>query len=154
MKLPALVNGIGRGIIWLSGLLAIAVLVLAVRSFWRYDEIGYYTWQPNPPPNGRDWRGIIASHRGALFIVHLETDLHADDLDWYGGEAAEVIVNSGPWASFPANAVAMSFQTIGRWVPFGFKVSGGLRAIAKRQWTWRGVVPFVPRLLTFALLLP
>jgi hypothetical protein len=54
MKVRALFNGFIRGITWLSAGLALAMLVLAVRSFWRYDEVGYYTWQPRPQPYGRD----------------------------------------------------------------------------------------------------
>ena len=44
----------------LCTLLALGVAVLAVRSFWRADEIGYYTYKPTSRCQGR--RGLTAAN--------------------------------------------------------------------------------------------
>ncbi|MGA2502008.1 MAG: hypothetical protein ABSH20_30060, partial [Tepidisphaeraceae bacterium] len=113
--------------VWSCAILAIGVAVLFVRSFWRCDEAGYYTYKPAPPPSeGRDGRNLIGSWRGGLFWLHTEADVQ--HCDWYGGEPTEIIFNRSPGPQLASAAMATGgasgFQPVPRWNRGGFALQG------------------------------
>ncbi len=125
--------------VWASALLAIGVAALAVRSFWRCDEAGYFTWKPDPAPNGRDCRNLIGSWRGGIFWLRTEAVPNPDLVDWYGGEPTEIILNSSTKPQLASAALEMAvgseFQPVPRWSRGGFNFSAG-SGQALGRWAW------------------
>ena len=145
--------------VWSCALLAIGVAVSWVRSYWRCDEAGYYSFKPTPPPSaGRDYRNLIGSCRGGLFWVCTEADIAR--VDWYGGEPTEFILNTSPSPQLASAALEMgggsAFQPIPRWSRGGFNLEVGSGQVSSRRWSagnrwwYRGVV--VPHWAPFLLL--
>ncbi len=147
-----------RIFVWLCAMLAIGVVLLCVRSVWRCDEAGYYTYKPAPPPSeGRDCRNLIGSWRGGLFWLGMEADI--ERLDWYGGEPTEIIRNSSPDPQLARAAlgtvVASGFEPVPHWSRGGFNLKAGSGqspssdTAAGNRWQYRCIV--VPH---WALFLP
>jgi sulfatase modifying factor 1 len=110
-----------RVLLWTCGLLAIALAVLAVRSFWRGDEVGYFTLKDTGGTDGQDCRWIIGSYRGGVFWLGSRTDVA--NFDWYGGEPSEIIINSAGTAVLASEAQKWKsgpFVPVGIWTWGGF----------------------------------
>ena len=86
---------IRRILFWTSTLLAMGVVVLAVRSFWRCDEAARCTWKAKAGTQGIDRRIIIGSNHGGVFLLWTVADItNNTPVDWYGGYPTEVIFRS------------------------------------------------------------
>ena len=139
-------------LVWACGLLALAVTVLGVRSFWRCDEAAYCTYAAAPAPSkGIDRRQILGSYRGGLFWLCWDSDLIYDSVDWYSGPRTELIFNSAPTPlllPYIFSIVPAEWGPRWRWGGFNFSdlncVSPPLRF---RYWK-----PVVPHWLLFLVL--
>ncbi|MFI5381460.1 MAG: formylglycine-generating enzyme family protein [Tepidisphaerales bacterium] len=141
--------------VWSFALLAIGVAVLWVRSYWRCDEAGYYSYKIAPQPSlGRDCRNLIGSWRGGVFWLGTEADVPVQRLDWYGGEPIEIILNSSSAPHLASAALetvmASAFAPVPRWRQGGFNLKGDRGQSPRNRWWYRSVV--VPHWALFLLL--
>jgi formylglycine-generating enzyme required for sulfatase activity len=151
-------------LVWVCALLSIAVVALAVRSFWRCDEAAWCTWKPDPASQGIDHRIVAGSYRGGVFLLSTTADIPAaTPVDWYGGEPRETIFRSAPGARLADSALkasgGSSFRPAPRWLWGGFNLhsEGHSTALAagKRSpgngWVFASLV--VPYWVPFLVLL-
>jgi len=117
--------GIRRVFFWLYTLLALGVVVLAVRSFWRADEAAWCTWKPKAGTQGVDRRIVIGSNHGGIFLISTLADIpNNTQVDWYGGKPTEVIFRSTPEARVAASAI---------------NAAGNSGFAPRPRWLWGGV---------------
>jgi len=80
------------GLVWVCAALAIGTIVLAVRSFWRSNEVAYCSWSPKPPYKGVDSRVIIGVYKGGAFLA--ATERVRFGFSKYAGDPQELILRS------------------------------------------------------------
>ena len=154
--------------IWSCAILAIGVAVLFVRSFWRCDEAGYYSYKPAPPSEGRDCRNLIGSWRGGIFWLNTETDIThivSNTVSWYAGEPTEILLDSSPAPRLTLAALGTTrqqgIQLVPQWRNGGFDLKSdsgqqaqypGIRVRLVMPWQWRYRYLVVPHPVPFLLL--
>jgi len=149
-------QGLRAGLVWLCGLLAFGVVVLAVHSFWRADEAAYCTWKPKAGTNGIDRRTVFGSNHAGIFLLCMVRDIPKGEVvDWYGGQPTEVILRSTPKGCLADSAIKVAgntgFQPRPRWLYGGFNLRHERRLSATTEWTFAAVV--VPNWLPLLTLL-
>ena len=133
-------------LVWGCGLLALAVAGLAVRSFWRCDEVAYCTYAEAPKPSpGIDRRQLFGSYRGGLFWLSWDADI-TEPVDWYGGPPTELILDSAKAPRLVPKLVPADWGP--RWMLGGFNYMA--QSSASPRWRYDGVV--VPHWLLFLVL--
>ena len=136
--------------VWTSAILAIGVAVLWVRSYWRCDEAGYFSYKPVPPPSeGYERRNLVGSYRGGIFWVWTESP--AERLDWYGGEPTEIILNNAPDRQLASAALGImwDFEPVPQWKQGGFNLHANSFQLCDNRWRFRGAV--IPHWAMFLL---
>ena len=134
-------------LVWACGLLALAVAVLCVRSFWRCDAAAYCSFAKGPwwPSNGNDRRQIVGSYRGGMFWLSWDADI-TDPVDWYGGPPTKFIVDSTPTPRLVPELLPPDWGP--RWRLGGFNF--GAQSSTSPRWRYESKV--VPYWLLFLVL--
>jgi len=120
---------------------------MALRSFWRADEIGYYTYKPVAGQPGRDCRQLLGSWRGGVFL--LSTVAGVDPrVDWGGGDPTEIIVKHSANAQLAMAALKSANAAGLQPVPRGLFCGFNLKSVNGKSSYGLVVVPYwVPFLL-------